>query len=144
MVGKLEQRKIGFKSLQESIAATNSGGKLILFHMFGALAGFERNLKIQLRKYAKPSKYQSLLFIILYTGLKVCFELWCRFRTLQNLYLSSRAKLSLTLFHLLNHLVQITIEKPILNNAIFSCKEKPPKFNKFIFYQSNLFSYYRF
>ena len=46
MVGKLEQRKIGFKSLQESIDATNSGGKLI-FHMFGALAEFERNLIIE-------------------------------------------------------------------------------------------------
>ena len=46
MVGKLEQRKIGFKSLQESIDATNSGGRLI-FHMFGALAEFERNLIIE-------------------------------------------------------------------------------------------------
>ena len=36
-------KKIGFKSLQESIDTTTSGGKLI-FHIFGALAEFERNL----------------------------------------------------------------------------------------------------
>jgi len=39
----LEERGIGFQSLQESIDATTSGGKLI-FHIFGALAEFERNL----------------------------------------------------------------------------------------------------
>lgn len=39
----LEERKIGFSSLQESIDSTTSGGKLI-FHIFGALAEFERNL----------------------------------------------------------------------------------------------------
>src|SRR3989454_5739049 len=39
----LEQRGIGFKSLTESIDTTTSGGKLI-FHIFGALAEFERNL----------------------------------------------------------------------------------------------------
>ncbi|MBK8903104.1 MAG: recombinase family protein [Anaerolineaceae bacterium] len=39
----LEERKIGFSSLQESIDTTTSGGKLI-FHIFGALAEFERNL----------------------------------------------------------------------------------------------------
>src|ERR1039457_155947 len=39
----LEQKKIGFHSLQESIDTTSPGGKLI-FHMFGALAEFERNL----------------------------------------------------------------------------------------------------
>jgi DNA invertase Pin-like site-specific DNA recombinase len=43
MVGNLEKNKIGFQSLQESINTTNSGGKLI-FHIFGALAEFERNL----------------------------------------------------------------------------------------------------
>jgi len=43
LVEDLEQRTIGFRSLQESIDTTNSGGKLI-FHMFGALAEFERNL----------------------------------------------------------------------------------------------------
>jgi DNA invertase Pin-like site-specific DNA recombinase len=39
----LEERGIGFKSLTESIDSTTSGGKLI-FHIFGALAEFERNL----------------------------------------------------------------------------------------------------
>ena len=39
----LEERGIGFQSLQESIDTTTSGGRLI-FHIFGALAEFERNL----------------------------------------------------------------------------------------------------
>jgi DNA invertase Pin-like site-specific DNA recombinase len=39
----LEERSIGFKSLTENIDTTTSGGKLI-FHIFGALAEFERNL----------------------------------------------------------------------------------------------------
>jgi DNA invertase Pin-like site-specific DNA recombinase len=43
MVGILEEKSIGFCSLQESIDTTSSGGKLI-FHIFGALAEFERNL----------------------------------------------------------------------------------------------------
>jgi len=43
LVGDLEKRNIGFLSLQEAIDTTTSGGKLI-FHIFGALAEFERNL----------------------------------------------------------------------------------------------------
>jgi DNA invertase Pin-like site-specific DNA recombinase len=39
----LEERGIGFKSLTENIDITTSGGKLI-FHIFGALAEFQRNL----------------------------------------------------------------------------------------------------
>src|SRR3954452_22212811 len=42
-VGELDARNIGFKSLTENIDTTTSGGKLI-FHIFGALAEFERNL----------------------------------------------------------------------------------------------------
>lgn len=39
----LQQRGIGFKSLQEQIDTTTPGGKLI-FHIFGAIAEFERDL----------------------------------------------------------------------------------------------------
>src|SRR6184192_815192 len=39
----LNNRKIGFKSITENIDTTTSGGKLI-FHIFGALAEFERDL----------------------------------------------------------------------------------------------------
>ena len=39
----LNDRKIGFKSITESIDTTTSGGKLI-FHIFGALAEFERDI----------------------------------------------------------------------------------------------------
>jgi DNA invertase Pin-like site-specific DNA recombinase len=42
-INELEQQGIGFKSLQETIDTTTSGGKLI-FHIFAALAEFERNL----------------------------------------------------------------------------------------------------
>lgn len=42
-INALQSRGIGFLSLQESIDTTTSGGKL-LFHVFGALAEFERNL----------------------------------------------------------------------------------------------------
>jgi DNA invertase Pin-like site-specific DNA recombinase len=43
LVGTLETKGMGLKSLQETIDTTSSRGKLI-FHMFGALAEFERNL----------------------------------------------------------------------------------------------------
>jgi DNA invertase Pin-like site-specific DNA recombinase len=39
----LNNRHIGFKSITESIDTTTSGGKLI-FHIFGALAEFERDI----------------------------------------------------------------------------------------------------
>ena len=42
-VTDLQDRGIGFKSLQESIDTTTSGGKLV-FHIFGALAEFEREI----------------------------------------------------------------------------------------------------
>jgi DNA invertase Pin-like site-specific DNA recombinase len=40
---KLNDRKIGFKSITENIDTTTSGGKLV-FHIFGALAEFERDI----------------------------------------------------------------------------------------------------
>lgn len=39
----LDQRGVGFRSLTETIDTTNAGGKLV-FHVFGALAEFERSL----------------------------------------------------------------------------------------------------
>ena len=42
-ITSLDNRKIGFKSIIESIDTTTSGGKLI-FHIFGALAEFERDI----------------------------------------------------------------------------------------------------
>ncbi len=49
-VAELRDRGIGFRSLTESIDTTTPGGKLI-FHVFGALAEFERDL-IQERTHA--------------------------------------------------------------------------------------------
>src|SRR5437764_6988199 len=42
-VNDLRDRGVGFQSVQEAIDTTTSGGKLI-FHVFGALAEFERDL----------------------------------------------------------------------------------------------------
>jgi DNA invertase Pin-like site-specific DNA recombinase len=42
-VEDLEERKIGFRSLTESIDTTTSGGRLV-FHIFAALAEFERSI----------------------------------------------------------------------------------------------------
>jgi len=43
IVKSLQEKKIGFHSLQESIDTTTSGGKLV-FHIFSALAEFERDI----------------------------------------------------------------------------------------------------
>ncbi|MDA3813754.1 MAG: recombinase family protein [Candidatus Cloacimonetes bacterium] len=43
IVSDLDDKGIGFKSLQENIDTTTNGGKLI-FHIFGALAEFEREI----------------------------------------------------------------------------------------------------
>lgn len=43
IVSALEDKGIGFRSLTENIDTTSAGGKLV-FHLFGALAEFERNL----------------------------------------------------------------------------------------------------
>ena len=42
-VEMLEERSVGFRSLTENIDTTTSGGRLI-FHIFGALAEFERSI----------------------------------------------------------------------------------------------------
>ena len=42
-VAQLDERGVGFKSLQESIDTTTLGGRLV-FHVFRALAEFERAL----------------------------------------------------------------------------------------------------
>ena len=43
LVAELEQRGVGLRSLTESIDTSTPGGKLV-FHVFGALAEFEREL----------------------------------------------------------------------------------------------------
>jgi len=43
LVTELARRDVGFRSLTEQIDTTTSSGKLV-FHIFGALAEFERNL----------------------------------------------------------------------------------------------------
>jgi DNA invertase Pin-like site-specific DNA recombinase len=42
-VAELQRREVGFRSVQEHIDTTSPGGKLV-FHLFGALAAFERDL----------------------------------------------------------------------------------------------------
>ena len=43
LVGELERKGVAFRSLTEQIDTTTPGGKLV-FHVFGALAEFERDL----------------------------------------------------------------------------------------------------
>jgi DNA invertase Pin-like site-specific DNA recombinase len=43
LINDFNTREVGFKSLQENIDTTTSGGKLV-FHIFGALAEFEREV----------------------------------------------------------------------------------------------------
>lgn len=43
LVERLEAAQVGLRSLQENIDTTSSGGRLV-FHLFGALAEFERSL----------------------------------------------------------------------------------------------------
>jgi DNA invertase Pin-like site-specific DNA recombinase len=50
MMAELEGEGVGFQSVTEAIDTTTPGGKLV-FHIFGALAEFERNL-IRDRTYA--------------------------------------------------------------------------------------------
>ncbi len=76
-VSDLEAKGIGFRSLQESIDTTTSSGKLI-FHVFSALAEFERNLtrertqaglaaaRARGRKGGRPRKLDSAQIKLLY------------------------------------------------------------------------------
>src|SRR5271157_2784405 len=92
LMTELEKQKIGFQSLQESIDTTSPGGKLI-FHMFGALAEFERNLirertragldaaRARGRKGGRPKKLSSeqrAVAIDLYNQKKHKLEEICR------------------------------------------------------------------
>ncbi len=43
VVTGLDERQVGFRSLRESIDTTTAGGRLV-FHLFGALAQFEREI----------------------------------------------------------------------------------------------------
>src|SRR5213596_2012703 len=43
VITRLQGRRVGFKSLTEAIDTTTSGGKLV-FHVFAALAEFERDV----------------------------------------------------------------------------------------------------
>jgi DNA invertase Pin-like site-specific DNA recombinase len=43
LIGELERRRLGFRSLTEGIDTTTSSGRLV-FHIFGAIAEFERQL----------------------------------------------------------------------------------------------------
>ena len=43
LVARLDDMEVGFKSLQESMDTSSTGGRLI-FHVFAALAEFERNV----------------------------------------------------------------------------------------------------
>jgi len=46
LMKEFEEKEVGFKSLTEGIDTTTTAGKLI-FHIFGALAEFERNLIVE-------------------------------------------------------------------------------------------------
>lgn len=43
IITELEAKGVGFRSITENIDTTTSGGRLV-FHLFGALAQFERDL----------------------------------------------------------------------------------------------------
>lgn len=46
LVGELAERGVGFRSVTENIDTTTAGGRLV-FHVFGALAEFERELILE-------------------------------------------------------------------------------------------------
>jgi len=67
---ELHDRNISFKSLTENIDTTTSGGKLI-FHIFGALAEFERNL-IKERTNAGLAAARARGKLLVYYKLEKC------------------------------------------------------------------------
>ena len=92
LMTELEAEKVGFQSLQESIDTTTPGGKLV-FHIFGALAEFERNLirertragleaaRARGRKGGRPKRLaatQRALAVELYEKKKLPVEEICR------------------------------------------------------------------
>jgi DNA invertase Pin-like site-specific DNA recombinase len=92
LMAEFENQKIGFQSLQESIDTTTPGGKLV-FHIFAALAEFERNLirertkaglesaRARGRKGGRPKKLgaeQRAVVIDLYSQKKHGVEEICR------------------------------------------------------------------
>lgn len=92
LMTELEQRGVGFQSLQEAIDTTSPGGKLV-FHIFGALAEFERNLirdrtkagleaaRARGRKGGRPKRLnpkQRTLAVDLYHQRKHTIEEICR------------------------------------------------------------------
>lgn len=92
LMAELERAGIGFQSLQEHIDTTSPGVKLV-FHIFGALAEFERNLiqertkagleaaRARGRKGGRPKSLtaqQRALALDLYTQRKHTVEEICR------------------------------------------------------------------
>ncbi len=84
LVAMLEEKQISFVSLKETINTTNPSGKLI-FHIFGALAEFERDLisertkaglaaaRARGKKGGRPSKHNETdrkMIVDLYNGRK--------------------------------------------------------------------------
>ena len=68
LVEQLEDAGVGLKSLQENIDTTSTGGRLV-FHLFAALAEFERNL---IRDPAKRKVALKLYHERQYTVVEIC------------------------------------------------------------------------
>ncbi len=77
VVAALAERGIGFKSLTEQIDTTTPGGKLI-FHVFGALAEFERDLIRERTQAGLADAKQLELARTLYDGGQTDIATICR------------------------------------------------------------------
>jgi DNA invertase Pin-like site-specific DNA recombinase len=65
IITELEAKGVGFRSITENIDTTTSGGRLV-FHLFGALAQFERDLmadssKTTLQRYRSRHALRDVL-----------------------------------------------------------------------------------